>query len=316
MSTMQVQELRWFAATVAQPNLSRVAEELHISQPALSRALRRLETAVGADLFDRVGRSLEPNAHGRLLAAHVTRALAELDDGIEAVRQAADPDYGDVRLAFLHTFGTWLVPELIRAYRAEHPRARFHLSQGSAAVTLEGLRAGRHDLLVTSPRPDDPAVGWRRLFTEPLRLAVPAGHRLARRRRVRLQEVAGDDFILLSPEHGLRGLTDRLCQRAGFTPRVAFEGEDAETLRGLVAAGLGVALLPGRPGAPTFPPLLAVADRGAERAVGLAWHRRRYRSPAVTAFAGFVAAEYARVVSDYAGVSSPSVPAATATSSS
>jgi LysR family transcriptional regulator, transcription activator of glutamate synthase operon len=308
---VQVQELRWFAAAVAEPNLSRVAEHLHVSQPALSRSLRRLEAAVGTDLFDRVGRSLEPNAHGRLLAAHVTRALAELDDGTEAVRQAADPERGEVRLAFLHTFGTWLVPELIRAYRAEHPRARFHLSQGSAGVTLEGLRTGRHDLLVTSPRPEDPAVGWRRLFVEPLRLAVPADHRLAGRRRVRLREVADDDFIILSPEHGLRALTDRLCERAGFSPRVAFEGEDAETLRGLVAAGLGVALLPGRPGAPSSPPLLAVADAGAERAVGLAWHRRRYRSPAVTAFAEFVSSAHARVVAGYAGISSPSDPAAT-----
>src|SRR5262249_6561194 len=156
------------------------------------------------------------------------------------------------------------------------PAARFSLSQDSAAVTLEGLLAGRHDLLVTSPRPEDPAVGWRTLFSEPLRLAVPPGHRLSERRRVRLREGAGDDFIILSPEHGLRGLTDRLCEQAGFAPRVAFEGQDVETLRGLVAAGLGVALLPGRPGAPTSPPLLAVADTGAERAVGLAWHRQRY----------------------------------------
>ncbi|HET8980867.1 MAG TPA: LysR substrate-binding domain-containing protein, partial [Solirubrobacteraceae bacterium] len=219
---MQVQELRWFVAAVGQPNLSRVSESLHVSQPALSRSLRRLEAMVGAELFDRVGRSLEPNELGRSLATRVARALAELDDGVAAVRQAADPEQGEVRLAFLHTFGTWLVPELIRAYRADHPATRFRLSQDSAAVTLEGLLAGRHDLLVTSPRPQTPLVGWRRLFVEPLRLAVPPGHRLAGRRRVRLREVAGDAFIVLSPEHGLRALTDGLCERAGFVPQVAF----------------------------------------------------------------------------------------------
>jgi LysR family transcriptional regulator, transcription activator of glutamate synthase operon len=286
---VQLQELRWFVAAVHEPNLTRVSETVHISQPALSRSLRRLESEVGAELFDRVGRTLAPNEHGRALAVRVGRALAELDDGIESVRVAVDPERGEIRLAFLHTLGTWLVPDLIGAYRTEHPEVRFRLRQDSAGVTLGELLAGVHDLLLTSPEPGDPAVGWLGLFTEPLRVAVPPAHRLAARRRVRLRELAGDEFIMLSPEHGLRAVTDGLCERAGFTPRVAFEGEDVETLRGLVAAGLGVALLPVRPGAPASPPLLAVADRGAQRTIGLAWHRRRYRSPAVSAFAAFIA---------------------------
>lgn len=287
---MQVQELRWFVAATQDPNLTRLSGALHISQPALSRSLRRLEASVGVDLFDRVGRSIAPNAAGRALAVNLERALAELDAGIQDVRESADAERGEVRLAFLHTFGTWLVPELIGAYRAEHPAVRFRLRQDSAAATRAGLLAGQHDLLLTSPRPDDPMIGWLELLTEPLRLAVPPSHRLAGRRRVRLREVAGDEFIALSPEHGLRALTDGLCERAGFAPRVAFEGEDVETLRGLVAAGLGIALLPGRPGAPESPPLLAVGDPGAARVIGLAWHRHRYRSPAVLAFAQFVAA--------------------------
>jgi LysR family transcriptional regulator, transcription activator of glutamate synthase operon len=88
----------------------------------------------------------------------------------------------------------------------------------------------------------------------------------------------------------MREQVDHLCERAGFTPRIAFEGQNVETLRGLVSAGLGVALLPVRPGAPESPPLLAVADAGAKRPVGLAWHRTRYRSPAVAAFADYITA--------------------------
>lgn len=287
---MQVQELRWFVAAVEDPNLTRLAGELHISQPALSRSLRRLEAMVGVQLFDRARRSLEPNEHGRTLAAHARRALTELDTGLQSVRAAGDVEQGEVRLAFLHTLGTWLVPDLVGAYRAEHPAVRFRLSQSSAGALRDGLLAGRHDLLLTSPRPADPEIGWRQLFSEPVRLAVPPGHRLAGRRRVRLREVADDEFIVLSQEHGLRALAEELCRRAGFAPRIAFEGEEVETLRGLVAAGLGVALLPELPGAPPSPPLLGVADTGATRAIGLAWHRGRYRSPASRAFADFVAA--------------------------
>jgi LysR family transcriptional regulator, transcription activator of glutamate synthase operon len=290
MRQMQVQELRWFVSAVDQPNLTRLSATLHISQPALSRSLRRLERTVGVQLFDRVGRSVAPNDFGRALSLHVSRALEELDAGVEEAREIGDPTRGEIRLAFLHTLGTWLVPELLVDYRAEHPHVRFRLSQNSAAANFAELLAGRHDLLLTSPRPEDPLIGWQGLLTEPLRLAVPPGHRLANRRRVRLTEVADNDFVAMTQETGLRAVTDRLCERAGFTPRVAFESQDVETLRGLVSAGLGVALLPSRPGAPKSPPLLAVADPGAQRSIGLAWHRERYRSPAVLAFAAFIAA--------------------------
>ncbi|HLJ02829.1 MAG TPA: LysR family transcriptional regulator [Solirubrobacteraceae bacterium] len=287
---MQVEELRWFVAAVREPNLTRLAGKLHVSQPALSRSLRRLERSVGGQLFDRVGRSLEPNPRGRALADRVERALEELDAGVLDLREGGDPERGEVRLAFLHTLGTWLVPELIGRYRSTHPDVRFRLRQSSARANLAGLIAGDHDLILTSPAPEDPVIGWTQLLREPLRLAVPSGHRLATRRRVRLRDVAEDPFIAVTEETGLRVLTDRLCERAGFSPRIAFEGQDVETLRGLVSAGLGVALLPARPGAPETPPLLAVADAGAERAIVLAWHLTRYLSPAAAAFAEYVRA--------------------------
>jgi DNA-binding transcriptional LysR family regulator len=285
---MQIHELRWFLAAVEDPNLTRQSSALHVSQSALSRSLQRLEQTVGVQLFDRVGRSLAPNYQGRALAVGVARALGELDAAVAGVRESADPEHGSIRLAFLHTLGIWLVPELISSYRTDHPHVRFELSQNNGGPALAELLEGRHDLLLTSPRPTDPLVDWMELLTEPMLLAVPPGHRLAARRRVRLSEVADDPFIALNQETGLRAILDQLFQRAGFSPRLAFESNDIETLRGLVSAGLGVALLPGHPGAPASPPLLAVADSGAERPIGLAWHRDRYRSPAVAAFSRFI----------------------------
>jgi DNA-binding transcriptional LysR family regulator len=271
---MQVEELRWFAAVVEDPNVTRAAAALHVSQPALSRSLRRLEAQLDIELFDRVGRTLEPNRHGRAYAEHVRRALEELDAGREAIAEEA----AEVRLAFLHTLGTWLVPELIGDYRTRHPDTRFRLSQGGAGALVESVLAGRSDLLLSSP--EDPRLAWHALFDEPLRLVVPPDHRLAARRRVRLEEVADEPFVVMRPEYGLRGITDELLARAGVAPRIAFEGEDPETLRGLVRAGLGVALLAGDG--------IAIADKGASRTIGLAWHPERYRSPAVEAFADFV----------------------------
>jgi LysR family transcriptional activator of glutamate synthase operon len=286
---MRISELRWFLAAVDDPNLTRLSGSLHVSQSALSRSLRRLEQTVGVDLFDRVGRSLAPNYQGRMLALGIARAIEEIDARVQDVRESADPEHGVIRLAFLHTLGIWLVPGLIGAYRAQHPHVRFELRESVEGVALAGLVDGRHDLLLTSPRPTDPLVHWMDLLIEPLVLAVPPGHRLAARRRIHLNEVADDPFITTSDETGLRIIVDQLFHRAGFSPQVAFEGNDVETLRGLVSAGLGVALLPARPGAPASPPLLGVSDFGAERSIGLAWHRDRYRSPAVAAFADFIA---------------------------
>src|SRR5690606_13826983 len=124
--------------------------------------------------------------YGRLYREHARRALAELDAGGRALADETGAEQGTVVLAFLHTLGTWLVPALLGAYRASHPDVRLRLAQDSAAGMHRALRDGDADLALTSPRPDDDAIGWLPLATEPLRLAVGPGHRLAQRRRVRL----------------------------------------------------------------------------------------------------------------------------------
>ncbi|HST43328.1 MAG TPA: LysR family transcriptional regulator [Conexibacter sp.] len=291
---MTFEELRWFVAVAEREHVTAAAAELHVSQPALSRALARVQADVGVPLFDRDGRRLRLNRYGRLYLEHARRALAQLDAGRDELAEATGASGGGtVELAFLHTLGSWLVPALLGAFGAAHPAITLRLAQDSAAEMLRALRSGSADLVITSPRPDDAAIGWHTLASEPLRLVVPPGHRLAGRRRVRLADVAADPFVAMKPEYGLRGVTDELCTRAGFSPRIAFEGDDIGTLRGLVAAGLGVALLPpphsaGAEIAQPATPHLQLADRGAARQLGLAWETTRWRAPAVETFRAFV----------------------------
>ena len=299
---MTVEELRWFVAVAEREHVTAAAAELHVSQPALSRALARVQAHVGVPLFDRRGRRLRLNRYGRLYLAHARRALADLDAGTEALADATGTaGGGTVVLAFLHTLGSWLVPELLRGFGAAQPQIALQLAQGSASEMLAQLRAGDVDLILTSPRPDAPEIEWKPLGREPLRAVVPPGHPLAARKRIRLADVAEERFVAMKPEYGLRGLTDELCAAAGFTPRIAFEGDDIGTLRGLVAAGLGVALLPpphsaGAEIAQPATPHLQLADRGAARTLGLAWDRTRYRSPATETFRAHVAAHGAALV--------------------
>ncbi|HWI70795.1 MAG TPA: LysR family transcriptional regulator, partial [Baekduia sp.] len=241
---MNTDELRWFVALAEREHMTSTARELHISQPALSRAIGRLEAGLGVPLFDRRGRVLALNHHGRRYLPHARRALEELDAGAGAVADVADAEHGELRLWFLQTLGSWLVPALVGAYREEHPAVRFRLAQRGAAGLLAAFDAGDADLLLMGPRPAGRRFAWQPLVTEPLLLAVPPHHRLAARKSVRLEEVADEPFVAVRAGHALRALTDGLCRAAGFEPRIAFEGDEVGTLRGLVAAGLGVGLLP------------------------------------------------------------------------
>lgn len=288
--------LAQFAAIARQEHVTRAAEQLGIPQPTLSRALARLEADLGVDLFTRQGRSLRLTPAGRTFLRAAERSLAEVERAAHAVRLDADPDAGLVAFGFLHTLGSETVPALLRAFREEHPRVRFQLVQTYGESLLDRLRAGELDLCLTSPPPDRGGLVVRRLDEQRLRLVVPLGHRLAGRRRVRLAEAAAEEFVTLEPGYGLRRITDALCAEAGFTPRVAFEGEEAETLRGLVAAGLGVALLPPPPvPRPGVAELDVVAPR-AVREIGVAWREGRRDTPPVAAFKRFLLTRKSRLL--------------------
>lgn len=293
--------LAQFAAVARHEHVTRAAEELGMPQSTLSRALVRLEEDLGLALFARRGRTLSLTPAGRTFLVSAERALAAVEQAAESVRADADPATGKVAFGFLHTLGWETVPGLIRAFRADHPRVRFSLVQTYGEAMLERLVAGELDLCLTSPVPDQAELAARgltarRLDEQRLRLVVPHDHPLAARRRIRLAEAAHEPFVTMEPGYGMRRMLEALCAQAGFQPRIAFEGEEAETLRGLVAAGLGVALLP-PPGVPRpgVHELTVTAPR-AVRAIGLAWLDGRPDTPPVAAFKHFLLSRRGRLL--------------------
>ncbi|MYS60675.1 LysR family transcriptional regulator [Streptomyces sp. SID5468] len=288
--------LAQFAAVARHEHVTRAAAELGVPQSTLSRAVARLEADLGVTLLARHGRTVSLTTAGRTFLRSVEGALDGVERAAEAVRADADPATGLVAFGFLHTLGPETVPSLLREFRADHPGVRFQLVQNYGEAMLERLRAGELDLCLTAPLPDAPDLVVRPLDEQRLRLVVPEHHRLAGRRRVRLAEAADELFVTLEPGYGLRRITDDLCRKAGFTPRVAFEGEEAETLRGLVAAGLGVALLPPpllpRPGVAE----LAVTAPRAARQIGVAWLAGHHDTRPVAAFKRFLLARRGRLL--------------------
>ncbi|MGW9553478.1 LysR family transcriptional regulator [Nocardiopsis sp. NPDC055551] len=281
--------LRMLSAIAKTEHITHAASALNMPQPTLSRALARLQEELGIALIERTGRGIRLTRAGRTLLPHVERSLEDLRQGVAELTGAEE---GRVALTFLPTLGVEVVPVLLRGFRAEHPGVRFTLTQEPWAQSLRRLSSGGADLALTSPLPSGQGLVSQVLQTQYLRLVVPEGHPLAGRGEVSLA-AARDDFILLKPGRGVRHLTDRLSDRAGFTPTVAFEADDISTARGLVAAGLGVSVLPARPRGPLGGTVeLVIIDGEAERPVGIVWPREGsgggYEPPAVELFREYV----------------------------
>lgn len=300
---MDTEALRWFQQIADGATVTEVAELSMVSQPGVSRALGRLEQEIGTALLQRSGRVLRLTHAGSVFKRHVDAVLHDLDDGMAAVAELLDPETGTVSVAFQLSLGTWLVPGVIAAFRAQHPRIRFRLAQSDDALGTSVLSGGRTDLEFTSRRPTNDTVQWERLFAQSLFLAVPPNHRLADRAgpsaTTSLAEVAEDDFVVLDRTWELRRTTDALCAAAGFHPRVAFESDDLQVVRGFVAAGLGVALVPATEGEASHRSLgaerlLRLTDPHAYREIGLAWSSERRLLPSAQLFRSHVLADARR----------------------
>ncbi len=286
---MDTDALRWLQQVADGTTVTEVSELEQVTQSGVSRALARLEAQVGTPLLRRSGRTLRMTHAGAVFKPHLDALLHDLDDGMAAVSQLIDPDTGSVALAFQQSLGTWLVPDLARSFRAAHPGVGFRLTQVRDEPNSAALDGGHADLELGTRHPHDAQAHMRLIALEPLRLALPREHPLAGRRQIRLAEVAGEPFIGLRSASALRRLTDDLCERAGFRPAVIFEGDDLSNVRGFVAAGLGVAVVPApRAGSPEAVPgpvaYLEIGDQGAVREIFLTWSAERRLLPATDLF--------------------------------
>lgn len=289
---MRTQDLRWFVVLAEHEHVTAAAEALHVPQPTLSRALKRVEDEFGARLFNRETGGVRLNPLGRVVLEAARAADRALAQAQEQLRQFTDPEAGVVRLAFLHSVSTSVLPDLLGRYGAHSPGVRFELRQEASPSILDDLVSGEAEVAIIGPRPSDAGLGWCLLEAQRLRLAVPPAHRLAGRRRVSLQEVAAERFVVIQHPLEFRSLTDRLLRSAGISPEIAFESSDLETVEGLVGAGLGVAILPVHSGQRTDSTAVSVslADRGARRDIGLVWRTDIELSPAARRFRDYVVA--------------------------
>ncbi len=293
---MELHHLRYFEAVARHGHVTRAAQELHIAQPSLSKQIQGLEAELGVALFDRIGRRVELTAAGRLLLPYARRALREIADARTALRQWSSLEHGQVAIGATPTVGAHLLPRTLAEFHQRHPALELSLREMGAARLATLLDEGSIDLAVVSV--GLPAFASVELFSEELIIAVAAEHPLAAGPAVRGNELAEEHFILFPEGYELRSRTLQLCRAAGFEPRVVLDGGETDTVVRLVAAGLGVALVPrlaleGSVGIVG----LSVSDSELRRTLRLIWHPERSLSPAAETLRVFL---IERLVGGYA----------------
>jgi len=284
-------------AVLEEQHVRRAAERLGVPQPTVSAVMHRLADAIGAPLVAPCGRGIASTAAGRAFLPAAQQALVNLSAAGQDLQEVIEPDRGRIALGFGHSRGPRDVPRLLDAFLAAYPDISFTLKQGGAPAVLDQLRAGVLDVVIVAPMPAaDDRLETMVLAEEPLCLTVASDHRLANRASVDLRQAATETFVGLTREHGLRPVVDSLCERAGFVPQLAFEGEEHETLRGLVRAGLGVAVLPRAPHHDPALVEITLRDPEARRQVGAVWQKGRRLAPAARRFITFLTTSGAKVL--------------------
>ncbi|MDT0570491.1 LysR family transcriptional regulator [Streptomyces sp. DSM 3412] len=245
---IEARHLRVLRAVAATGSFSAAGRELGCTQPAVSQQMKALESSVGTPLLVRTGREMRLTQAGEALVRHAAGILAGLTAAEEEVAAIAGLRAGRVRLVSFPSGSSTLVPTALAALRAAHPGTRVSLEEAEPPRSVEMLRDGDCDIALAFRYEGAAEEGeWDDLVVRPLltdRLVglVPQGHRLARARSIGIGELAEEPWIAGCPR--CRGQLVRVCESAGFTPRIDFATDDYPAVVGLVGAGLGVAVLP------------------------------------------------------------------------
>lgn len=271
-------QLRAFVALAgADGYMTQAAADLDIPQSSMSRRINALEAALRVPLLIHDGRRVRLTPAARRLAGRVRGPLDELDQILAEVTGEADPEHGTVRFGFPLTMGSGRIPDLLAAFRREHPGIRVQLKQAHGSELVSNLTNGELDLAVVIPPPEHvrhTAIGSQRIL-----VTLPRGHHLSGASELDLTALEGETFIANPPSYNLRQLTETWCREAGYVPDIAIEVTEFATIRELVARNLGIALLPHDDRTP--PSVVEVRISGTQftRTIALAWGTAHQAAP-------------------------------------
>ena len=246
---MTLTELRYLVAVARERHFGRAAQACHASQPTLSVAIRKFEQELGVRLFERGAAEVTPTPVGERVIAQAQHVLEQAGALLEIARQGRDPLNGTLRLAAIYTVGPYLLPALVRQLQRDAPQMPLLLNENFTTRLLELLRNGEIDAAVLALPLPESGLAVQPLYDEPFVLAVPREHAWARRKSVAVEELSGQTTLLLGAGHCFRDQVLHACpdlERTSATDEEhqTIEGSSLETIRQMVASGIGVAVLP------------------------------------------------------------------------
>jgi len=282
---MNLRDLRYLVSLAEHRHFGRAAEASFVSQPTLSTQIRKLEEELGVALVERTPRKVLLTEVGREIALRAREILNEVEQIRAIARRTVDPESGTVRLGIFPTLGPYLLPHVVPAIRARFPRLELLLTEEKTEPLLGLLREGRLDAAILALPIADDQLHQEFLFEEDFVLAVPQTHELAGHASLALDELADHDLLLLEDGHCLREQALDVCRHSGAGERGGFRATSLETLRQMVAAGVGITLLPSLAVQPPVAPsgnIRLVPFRGEppSRRIAMVWRK----SSAVSAF--------------------------------
>ena len=282
---MNLRDLQYLVALAENKHFGRAAAASFVSQPTLSTQIRKLEEELGVALVERAPRKVLLTEVGHEIALRAREVLAEIEQIRAAAQRTRDPESGTVRLGIFPTLGPYLLPHVVPAIRRRFPRLELLLTEEKTEVLLRMLREGRLDAAILALPLHDDQLHHEFLFEEDFVLAVPEGHALATKPALKLADLGEHNLLLLEDGHCLRDQALEVCQLTGAVERSGFRATSLETLRQMVAAGVGITLLPSlavKPPVATSADIHLVPFRGKppSRRIAMAWRK----SSAIAAF--------------------------------
>ena len=290
---MNLRDLKYLVALADHRHFGKAAEASFVSQPTLSTQIKKLEEELGVALVERAPRKVMLTPVGREVVERARRVIAEVEQMGEVARRSRDPEAGTVRLGLFPTLGPYLLPHVVPRIRQRFPQLELLLVEEKSDVLLQRLREGTLDAALLALPLHDDQLHAEFLFEEPFLLAVPESHPLANHGPLTLDDIASQTLLLLEDGHCLRDQALDVCRTAGAGENGGFRATSLETLRQMVAANVGVTLLPSLAVKPPVAQsdairLLPFRDPQPSRRIAMVWRR----SSAMSAFLMQLAAEF------------------------
>ena len=289
---MTLTELKYIVAVARERHFGRAAEACFVSQPTLSVAVKKLEEELDTKIFERGANEVSVTPLGEQIVRQAQQVLEQAAAVKEIARRGKDPLAGALRLGIIYTIGPYLLPELVKHAIRRTPQMPLMLQENFTVRLLEMLRSGELDCAIMAEPFPDTGLAIAPLYDEPFMVAVPKGHALARRKSITAEELKRETMLLLGTGHCFRDHVLEVCPEfARFATdaegmRKSFEGSSLETIRHMVASGMGITVVPQLSVRPESQPLvryLRFAEPAPSRRVVLAWRRTFTRYEAIAA---------------------------------